>query len=57
MSIAVLQQIKVTQLLSVASALGYSHKQAWLKVILPQWASGDAAALSFAVAAYGCSVV
>lgn len=56
MSIAVLQQIKVTPLLSVASALGYSHKQAWLKVILPQWLPAMRLPI-FAVAAYGCSVV
>lgn len=56
MSIAVLQQIKVTQLLSVSSGLGYNHNQGWLKVILPQWLPAMRLPI-FAVAAYSCSVV
>lgn len=56
MSIAVLQQIKVTQLLSVSSGLGYSNHQGWLKVILPQWLPAMRLPI-FAVAAYGSSVV
>lgn len=56
MSMAVLQQIKVKQLLSVSAALGYPNCQSWLKVILPQWLPAMRLPL-FAVVAYGCSVV
>lgn len=56
MSVAVLQQIKVKQLLAVSSGLGYSEKEGWLKVILPQWLPTMRLPI-FAVAAYGTSVV
>ncbi|NBI51337.1 ABC transporter permease [Photobacterium alginatilyticum] len=56
MSISVLQQIKVNRLTAVASGLGYSHNESWLKVILPQWLPGMRLPI-FAVAAYGISVV
>ncbi|WP_036829843.1 ABC transporter permease, partial [Photobacterium sanctipauli] len=56
MSISVLQQLNVHKQLAVANGLGYDNKQAWLKVILPQWLPKIRLPL-FAVAAYGISVV
>lgn len=56
MSISVLQQIKVTRLQAIASGLGYSEKESWLKIILPQWLPKMRLPI-FAVLAYGISVV
>lgn len=56
MSIPVLQQLQTARLLTVATSLGYSYRQSWLKVIMPQWLPLIRLPL-FAVAAYGLSVV
>ena len=56
LSISVLSQIKVNQLQAIASGLGYSHHESWLKIILPQWLPKMRLPI-FAVAAYGISVV
>ncbi len=56
MSIPVLQQLKVEQSNQVATMLGYTPAQMWLKVIFPQWLSKMRFAI-FAVIAYGVSVV
>jgi putative thiamine transport system permease protein len=56
MSIPILQQLKVDQMLKVSQSLGYSAQQAWLKCIFPQWFTK----LRFpmlAVLAYSLSVV
>ena len=56
MSIPVLQQLKVSQSHDVATMLGYSPAQMWLKVIFPQWLSKMRFAI-FAVIAYSIAVV
>ncbi|PSW03741.1 ABC transporter permease [Photobacterium lipolyticum] len=56
MSVSVLHQIQFNQLQAVASGLGYSHSESWLKVILPQWLPKMRMPI-YAVLAYGLSVV
>ena len=56
MSIPVMQQLKVNQLLAISASLAYSEKESWRKVILPLWLPKVRLPL-FAVAAYGISVV
>ncbi|GAB2663400.1 ABC transporter permease [Vibrio panuliri] len=56
MSIPVLQQLKLEQSYKIATMLGYSPAQMWLKIVFPQWLSKMRFAL-FAVIAYGASVV
>lgn len=56
MSIPILQQLNVDNVLKVSHSLGYSNSQTWLKCIFPQWF----AKLRFpmlAVLAYSVSVV
>lgn len=56
MSIPILNQVNVSTTLVMAQSLGYSPKQAWWKVILPQWLVKIRFPL-LAVVAYGVSVV
>ncbi|GAK87982.1 ABC transporter, permease protein YnjC [Vibrio ponticus] len=56
MSIPVIQQLKLDQTFKVATMLGYSPTQMWLKIVMPQWLSKMRFAL-FAVITYGISVV
>lgn len=56
MSLSVVQQLCIPSLLTVAASLGYSPRQAWCKLVFPQWLSKMRFAL-FAVTSYGISVV
>ncbi|GLS92407.1 thiamine ABC transporter permease [Psychromonas marina] len=56
MSLALLKQLNLKQTFQTAHSLGYSTKQAWQKLILPQWLVKIRFSL-FAVAAYSLSVV
>ncbi|WP_260259222.1 ABC transporter permease [Vibrio intestinalis] len=56
MSLPILMQLNLEKTHHVASALGYSPAQMWLKIVLPQWLNKMRFAL-FAVIAYGAAVV
>ncbi|ROV60727.1 thiamine ABC transporter permease [Vibrio ponticus] len=56
MSIPVLQQLKLDQTVKIATMLGYSPAQMWLKIVFPQWLAKMRFPL-FAVICYGISVV
>ncbi|WP_348772051.1 ABC transporter permease [Vibrio sinus] len=56
MSLPIIQQLNIDKLSQVSTSLGYSPKQFWWKVILPQWLPRLRFPL-FAVLAYGVSVV
>lgn len=56
MSIPVLKQLNLQQTFITANSLGYSTKQAWITIILPQWLPKIRFPL-YAVMAYSMSVV
>ncbi|MDA0147822.1 ABC transporter permease [Vibrio sp. LaRot3] len=56
MSLPILLQLNLDKTHHIASALGYSPSQMWLKIVFPQWLNKMRFAL-FAVIAYGAAVV
>ncbi|WP_033298318.1 ABC transporter permease [Psychromonas ossibalaenae] len=56
MSLALLKQLNVSTTLKTAQSLGYSSRQAWQKIIFPQWLAKIRFPL-FVVLAYSLSVV